>query len=93
MKSNGVYEIGFGANVSSATAATPVQLSVQVGGVTLPETTMISTPETADALNHIYTETFYKNYCGYYDRVTIVNTGTAPITVGANPVLKIRIVS
>ncbi|UNI72519.1 MAG: hypothetical protein [Chaetfec virus UA24_144] len=90
LRANGIYEAAFSANVSSATAATPVQLSLAIGGEPLPETTMISTPAAADAFNNISTQTAIKNTCGDYDRVTVVNTGTAPVTVGANPVLFIK---
>lgn len=86
MRANGVYKVEFAANVSGATAGTPVQLTIQIGGENLPETTMIATPSAADTLNSVSTSTAVKNCCGDYDRLTVTNTGTTPITVGANPV-------
>lgn len=90
LRANGVYIVNYGANVSSATAGAPVQLSLQIGGATLPETTAISTPSTANVANNLFRETQLKNCCGDYDRVTLVNTGTNPVTVGARAVLNIR---
>lgn len=86
----GIYQVYFSANVSGATADTAVQLSLALGGDILAETTMISTPAVADALNNISTTCSIKNCCCDYDRVTVVNTGTATITVGANPTLFIK---
>lgn len=90
LRANGIYEASFSANISSATAGTAVQLALAIGGEQLRETTMISTPAAADALDSVSTDTAIKNSCGDYDRVTVVNTGTAPVTVGANPVLFIK---
>lgn len=90
LRANGVYIVNYGANVSSATAGAPVQLSLQIGGAILPETTAVSTPSTANVFNNISRETRLKNCCGDYDRVTLVNTGTNPITVAKGAVLNIR---
>lgn len=88
MRANGCYEISFSANVA-ATAANAVQLSIQVGGETLPETTRISTPTAADSFNPVAMETEVRNCCGDYDRVTVVNTGTTDIIVGAGSALRV----
>lgn len=81
---NGVYSLGFSGNVSSATAGTPVQLSIAVGGQPLIETTMISTPSAADVFNNVSTETRFGSCCCDMDRVTVINSGTAPLTLDAN---------
>ena len=93
LRCNGVYELHFSANIGGATAATPVQLTLEIGGEPLPETTMISVPTAAADLNNVATATLLKNCCGDYDRVTVANTGTEPVTVGANPVLYVKRVS
>ena len=85
----GSYDISFHGNVSGAAAGTPVQLSIQLGGATLPETTMISTPGTADTFNNVSAETTV-GCSGFAEAVTVVNTGTEAITVGANAVLSIE---
>lgn len=90
MRANGIYDVRFAGNIGGATAATAVQLSMQIGGATLPETTMISVPAAANDLNNVATFTAIKNTCGDYDRVTVVNTGTEPVIVGANSVFMIR---
>lgn len=82
----GTYEISFGGNVSGATAGTPVQLNIEYNGSPLPETTMISTPSAADALNHVFTETYLQVPCQTGSGTfTVTNTGTTDITIGANP--------
>lgn len=90
LRANGVYVVNYGANVSSATAGAPVQLSLQIGGATLRETTAIATSSVADAVTNIFRETQLKNCCGDYDRITLVNTGTNPVIVGEGAVLNIR---
>lgn len=86
----GTYIVSFSANVSGATAATPVQLNIQIGGENRPETTMISTPAGANELNNISTTTAIERCCCDFSRVSVVNTGTTDITIGANPAFLIR---
>lgn len=86
MKCSGIYEIAFHANIGG-TVAGPVQLAIQVGGETLPETTMISTAAAVGDLNNVGAETRVRNCCGDYDRVTVVNTGTSDVVVGSNSAL------
>lgn len=91
LRQAGIYEINYGANVSGATAGTPVQLSIQLGGYTIPETTAIYTPATADAVGNISREIKIRNCCGDLSRVTLVNTSTTEtITVAANAVLSVK---
>lgn len=93
MTSRGVYEINFSGNISGATAGTPVQLSISVGGVTLPESIMISTPSAADALNNVAKTLYYPNSCNEFSRAVIVNSGTETVTIGAGATfsaLKVR---
>lgn len=92
LRANGAYEVSFSANIGG-TAAGQVQLSLQLGGATLPETTMISTTAAAGDLNNVSVTTGVKNCCGDYDRLTITNTGTTELTIGANPVLFVHRIS
>lgn len=84
----GIYKISFSGNVSSAGGGVPAQLQIFVDGSPLPETVMISTPATADILNNVATGTIVGNRgncCGAPGTISIsvVNTGTGVITVGA----------
>lgn len=81
------YEVHFSANVTGATAAAPVQLSIATGGEVLPESTMIYTPATANAVGSMSTDIPIRNCCCDYDRITVTNTGANPIIVSANPIL------
>lgn len=83
MTSCGIYQIHFSGNISGATAGTPVQLAIAVGGMALPESVMISTPSAADALNNVAKTLYYQNECNEFSRATIVNNGTETVTIGA----------
>lgn len=54
------------------------------GGEVLPETTIIVTEDTVGSLDNVAAHTFFKNCCGDYDRITLVNTGTIAAVVDAN---------
>ncbi len=80
----GVYEAHFTGNIATATAATPVQLAVQIDGDTLQETTMIQTPSAAEAFANVSAATIVRNCdCGN-NRITVVNTGTDPVILAPN---------
>lgn len=82
-----LYELSFSGNIGGV-AQGPAQISMQVGGSTLPETTRISQTATAGDLNSVSADTAYSNCCCDFDRVTITNTGTTAITVGKGFALK-----
>ena len=92
----GVYELTFHGNVSGPTAATAVQLNIAIDGAALPETTMISTPTVAGDLNNVSAGTKVGNQstccnpCPGNLSVSVVNTGTTPITIAANSVLSVK---
>lgn len=87
MRRNGIYEIHFAGNVA---AAEPVQLAIQLSGVTLPETTMMASPGGVTAFTNVATATLVKNCCCDYDRISVTNTGTAAIDLAANPCLFVK---
>lgn len=80
----GIYSLGFSGNVTSPTAGAALQLAIAVAGQPLVETAMNSTPATANALNNISTETRFAGCCADLDRVTVINTGTVPVTLAPN---------
>lgn len=86
MRCSGIYDIAFSGNIGG-TVAGPVQLSIEVGGEILQETTMISTAGAVGDLNNVATQTRVRNCCSDYDRVTVTNTGTSDVVVGANSAL------
>lgn len=89
MRANGIYNVHFHGNIG-ATVPGAAQLSVQLSGTTLPDTTMISTTAAAGDLNNVAMTTKVKNCCGDFDQVTIVNTGTTTVTVGAGAVFSVN---
>lgn len=86
----GIYELEFTGNVASATAGVPLQLSIAVGGQPLIETTMISTPSAADTFNNVHASTRFSGCCCDLDRVTVINSGTNPVTLAANSALVVQ---
>ena len=86
LRSCGTYRVAFHGNVTGATAAAPVELSIAVGGAPLAETEMIYTPAAADAVGNVGAET-YVGTCGSGNNVTVVNTGENPITVSPGTAL------
>lgn len=83
-----IYKVSFHGNVTGATAALPVQLSINVGGAPLAETAMIYTPAAANAVGNVGTETYIPT-CGTGNSVTVVNTGENPIIVSPNTALTV----
>lgn len=90
MCSKGCYEVSFSGNVSSAAADTSVVVAIQLGGETLSETAMVSTPGSANTFNNVSTSTILKNCCCDYSRLTVVNVGAIAVTVGANTSFTIK---
>ena len=84
-----IYEASFGANIG-ATEAGDAQIAIFYDGSPMLETTMISATATAGDLNNVYRKTPVKNCCCNSGAVTIVNTGTTTVTIGANPLLYVR---
>lgn len=88
LKFCGTYRIAFHGNVTGATAAAPVELSISIGGAPLAETEMIYTPAAADAVGNVGSETYVQT-CSSGNNVTVVNTGENPITVSPNAALTV----
>ena len=84
-----IYEVGFDANVTGATADTQVQMAIAMDGVALPETVRASTPSVAGSYNGISSTTLVKNCCGT-TTVTVMNSGTNNITVYAGANLRVK---
>lgn len=81
----GNFVVSFTGNISSATAAAPVELSIAIDGVAVPTSRMVSTPSAADAFNSVSAVTgFSGSACCLGTDITVVNTGTNPVTVAAN---------
>lgn len=90
LRAQGIYDVHFSGNITGTTAGVPVQLAIALGGAALPSTVMVSTPATANAFNNVSTETLVRNCCCDLDRITVVNTGTVPVTLSANMNLIIK---
>lgn len=83
------YTVSFSANVGGTVAAAPVQLSIEVGGGSVLD--MISTPAAVGDLNNVAGTTGFSNCCcGMGSSVTVENTGSNPVVVGAGATLYIR---
>lgn len=89
LRCKGVYDVMFSGNIGGTTGGTEVQLSIELGGEILPETTMKSVPAATGDFNNVATGTYVCSGCGDYSRVTVTNTGTAPVVVDQNTSLRI----
>ena len=90
MCSKGCYEVSFSGNITGATADVSVGIAIQLGGETLRETGMISTPSVANAFNNVSTSTIVKNCCCDYSRLTVVNVSTTTVIVGSDASFTIK---
>lgn len=89
---NSIFQVEFSGNIGGATAGTPVQLQIAQGGAPLPETVMIATPAAANDLNNVSKTTRVpggENNGG----ITVINTGTTELTLGAGANLLIYCVA
>lgn len=85
VKGNGNFIAAFSGNIASATASVPIQLSIAINGTPIPTTAMSDTPAAADTFRNVSTVTgFSGNCCCLGTTITVVNTGTNPVTVAAN---------
>lgn len=89
----GIYELHFSANITASAAATSLQLAMAVGGQPLVETVMNATPAAAGDLVNVSRSTLFDNCCCDMDRISIVNTGTAPVTIAPNSNFYVKRVS
>ena len=84
--SGGVYGLKFSGNIAVPTGETvgPIQLQLAASADVLPETVMISTPAAVEQFNNVSTQTLFRNGCCCgKDTITVVNSGTTPLTIGA----------
>lgn len=76
----GIYEVQYVGNASGAAGA---QLALAIAGVPIVTTAMNFTTADGDLAN-ISTATFLKNCCCDADRISVMNTGTVPVTIAPN---------
>lgn len=81
---NGVYELHFSGNITNSAAGAVLQMAIAIGNQPLPQTAMNAKPAAAGDLWNISTATLYDNNCCDVDRVSVINTGTVPVTLAPN---------
>lgn len=86
------YEAVFQANVTTQEAGA-AQLSFQLSGDTLPESTVVRQITTANAFDSITLSDLISVSCCDFDRLTVVNTGTIPVVISTNPLFYVKRVS
>lgn len=90
LRSGGLYEVGFHANVTGTTTD-PVELSLQFAGGTLAETTSVYTPAAANAVGQIGAQTYVGTmFPASSFTLTLTNTGANPITISPNAFMYAR---
>lgn len=86
----GIYEVRFGGNIGVSGADGIAQLTVQVGGVNLNPYTVQSETSTAGDLNAVEKTFWVDNCCCDYSRLTVANTGTTTVSIGAGAIFSAR---
>lgn len=86
------YEAVFQANVTTQGVGV-AQLSFQLSGDTLPESTAVRQITTANAFDSITLSDLISVSCCDFDRLTVVNTGTIPVVISTNPLFYVKRVS
>lgn len=80
----GIYSVSFSGNISGDAAATAVQLSIALGGTAIPTSVMNSVSVAANDVNNVATRIPVRICCGDLTRLSVINSGTTPVTVAAN---------
>lgn len=86
---NAIYNVEFHGNVASATAGDAMQLAIALEGFPLSETAMNSTPSTANVLNNVSAGTWVSTCCQDIKHLSVINTGTVPVTLAPNSSFRI----
>jgi len=86
------YEAVFQANVTTETAGV-AQLSFELSGDILPESTMVRQIVTANDFDSISLSDLISVNCCDFDRLTVTNTGTIPVVISTNPLFYVKRVS
>lgn len=87
----GIYMIGIGAQVTSATAGTVATLALTSNGEALAGTTMAETITAADDVAQLATSALIRVPCGASITVGLANVGDTEITVNAASLTLIRV--
>lgn len=85
----GVYFLSFQGTVTAQAAGDQLQLTMAVDGSPLPQTNMDVKPAAVGDLWTMASTTLYDNSCCDADRISIVNTGAAPVVLAPNATLSV----
>lgn len=83
------YDVTFHANITG-TAAGAIQIALALGGFAAPTTAMNAKPAAAGDLWNVSAELPIRNCCCDANRLSVVNTGTIPVTIAPNSALIVR---
>lgn len=85
----GPYAFDFTGNVGGETESIQPNLAIAVDGDTLLETTMTETLALATDVHDVHASTKFCDRFGG-STVTVVNTGSTPVELAANPALVVK---
>lgn len=86
--SDGIYDISFSGNITGAAGAT-LQIAIAAGGYPLVDTAMNATPAAENQLVNVFARKLLHNCCCDLNRISVVNTGSVPVTIAPNSSLVI----
>lgn len=84
-----IYKLEFSGNITGAAAAV-LQIAMGIGTQPIIETGMNAVPAAEGDLSNVHTSTLFKNGCGDANRISIINTGTVPVTIAPNSAFVIQ---
>lgn len=67
------FKVSFGANITGATAATPVSMAIARNGELIPSTTVIVSPSAIGLYNNVSTETYIDVPAGDNIQISVKN--------------------
>lgn len=85
----GNYHVHFHATIAAGAATTEVSLALALGGEVIPYSEMRALSTAAGDAYTVSVDIPVHNCCCDFDRLTVVNDGTATVAVAANPLLYI----
>lgn len=85
----GFHLINFSGNIGSDTPTTEASVTIRDSGDNIRGATAVSTTEAAGDLNNVSVMTIVNNCCGNFGMISVANTGTTPLNVGAGATLVI----
>lgn len=81
--SNEIYDVSFSGNITGD-ATTPLQIALAVSGIPVIQSAMNAVVAAEGDLANVSTRNLINNCCCDLNRISVINSGTAPVTIAPN---------